>query len=312
LWASSGVLPFFRSPFSASSALSAVKRVSAALAVAAWAAAAAAAPPARVASVNLAADEVLSEILPPERLVSVTRWVDEPGTSNIIGRVPKSIYRFAKADMEQLVALHPDLVVVSEYTDADFQRLLERSGMRVHRMQGMTSLAGIRGAILDLGRAVGEEAGAVRLVARYDRVLRDVAWRLEGAPRPRVLYWSSGMTAGADTAIGAVLEGAGAVNVGRELGVVGIQPPGAERAFTADPDAIVVGTWPKAEESVKDHPLLLQLRAVREGHIVAVPSEKLLALSQYTADGVWDLASRLHPDRVPAELPAELRAGRTP
>jgi iron complex transport system substrate-binding protein len=265
-----------------------------------------------VASINLSADEVLSEILPAERLVSVTRWADEPGTSNIVGRVPATTYRFPKADMERLVALHPDLVVVSEYTDADFQRLLERSGMRVHRMQGMSSLAGIRGAILDLGRAVGEEAGAGRLVARYDAILREVARRLEGATRPRVLYWSSGMTAGADTAIGAVIEGAGAVNVGRELGVVGIQPPGAERAFASDPDAIVVGTWPRAEESVMEHPLLSQLRAVREGRIVLVPAEKLLALSQYTADGVWDLASRLHPDRVPAQLPTPLRAGREP
>ena len=38
-------------------------------------------PPARrVASINLSADEVLVEILPPERLVGVTRWVDEPET----------------------------------------------------------------------------------------------------------------------------------------------------------------------------------------------------------------------------------------
>jgi cobalamin transport system substrate-binding protein len=295
---------------SASSAFSALKRLAVVLAVVT--SVAEAAPPARVASVNLAADEVLSEILPPERLVSVTRWVDEPGTSNILGRVPPSTYRFVKADMERLVALRPDLVVVSEYTDADFQRLLERSGMRVHRMQGLNSLAGIRGAILDLGRAVGEEAAAARLVTRYDAILREVSRRLEGAKRPRALYWSSGMTAGADTAIGAVIEGAGAINVGRELGVVGIQPPGAERAFLAEPDMIVVGTWPKAEESVKEHPLLSQLRAVREGRIVVVPAEKLLALSQYTADGVWDLASRLHPDRVPAQLPAALSPGRNP
>ncbi len=35
--------------------------------------------PQRVASINLSADEVLVEILPPERLVSVTRWADAEG-----------------------------------------------------------------------------------------------------------------------------------------------------------------------------------------------------------------------------------------
>ena len=106
-----------------------MRRSRIAIAVAAMAAAvatlaaAADAPPRRVASINLSADEILSAILPPGRLVGVTRFADEPGTSNIVGRIPASVSRFQKADMERLVALAPDLVIVSEYTDADFLRL---------------------------------------------------------------------------------------------------------------------------------------------------------------------------------------------
>lgn len=265
--------------------------------------ASAAEKPRRVASINLSADEVLVEILPLERLVGVTRWADEPGTSNVPGRVPKGVHRFAKADLEQLVALRPDLVVLSEYTDADFQRLVERTGMRVHRMQSLATLAGVRAAILELGRAVGEEAAAQRLVADYDATLADLSRRLDGARRPRVLYWSAGMTAGADTAIGALIEAAGAVNVGKEMGVAGIAPPGAERAFVADPEAFLVGTWPQSKEAILEHPLLSQLRAVREGKIVMLPTERLVALSQFTAVAAWDLAHLIHPDRVPATRP---------
>ena len=255
--------------------------------------------PRRVASINLSADEILVEILPPGRLVGVTRFADEPGTSNVVGRVPPSVFRFQKADMERLVALAPDLVVVSEYTDADFLKLVERSGMRWHRMEGLDSIAGVRQAILDLGRVVGAEEAARGLVARYDATLSELTRRLAGAPRPRVLYWSGEMTAGADTAIGALIECAGARNVGREIGVQGVTPPGAERAFLADPDVILVSSWPGMLEAVKDHPLLSQLGAVRQGRIVVLPNERLIALSQYTADACWDLASLLHPDRVP-------------
>lgn len=272
------------------------------LAVAA-AARAAAAPdpgPRRVASINLSADEVLVAILPPQRLVSVTQWADQPGTSNVVGRVPAGAHRFVRADMEQLVALRPDLVVVSEYTDADFLKLLERSGLRVHRMLGLSSLAGVRASILDLGRAVGEEAAARGLVAEFDRKLAELGRRLLGATRPRVLYWSGNMTAGADTAIGALIEAAFATNVGREIGIVGIAPPGAERAFVADPDVVLVGTWPGSSEALTSHPLLSRWTAVREGRIVALRTELLVALSQFTADAVWELAHRLHPDRVPA------------
>ncbi len=256
--------------------------------------------PQRVASINLSADEVLVAILPPGRLVSVTRWADAEGTSNVVGRVPKAVHRFVKADMEQLVALRPDLVVVSEYTDADFMKQLERSGLRVHRMLGLSTLAGVRGAILDLGRAVGEDQAAGRLVAEYDAKLAELGRRLAGAKKPRVLYWSGNMTAGADTAIGALIEAAGAVNLGREMGIVGIEPPGAERAFVADPDAVLVGTWPGSKEALTSHPLLSKWKAVREGRIVALRTELLVALSQYTADAAWELGHLLHPDRVPA------------
>lgn len=263
---------------------------------------AAAAPPHRVASMNLSADEILVEILPLERLVSVTRWADSD-SGNIAGRVPPKIFRIQKADMEQLVALRPDLVVVSEYTDADFLKQLERSGMRHHRIEGLATLAGIRRAILDLGRAVGEPAAAERLVLAFDAKLQDLAQRLAGVERPRVLYWSSGMTAGADTAIGALIECAGASNVGRELGVTGIVPPGAERAFVADADAILVGTWPRAVESVKQDPLLGRSRAVREGRIVVLPTSLLVALSHHSAEACWQLAARLHPHRLKPKRP---------
>src|SRR5262249_15580804 len=103
-------------------------------------------PPQRVASLNLASDEALVDILPPERLVGVTRWADDPETSMVAGRIPASVYRFPKADMERLVALRPDLVIVSEFHDADFLGLFQKSGLRYHRMQGQDSLAGIRAA----------------------------------------------------------------------------------------------------------------------------------------------------------------------
>jgi iron complex transport system substrate-binding protein len=274
--------------------------------VAAPAAAPVAAPsalPARVASLNLTADEVLIEILPPERLVAVTAFADERGTSNIVGRVPPSVARFPKADLERLVALHPDLVIVSEYTDPDFLNLLERSGLRWHRMEGLRSLDGYRQAVLDLGSAVGARGRAEALVTRYDQVLAELAKRLQGVARPRVMYWASGMTAGGDTAIGALIESAGARNVGREAGVTGIGPIGAERAFVADPDVVLLGQWPGAREALLQDPLLSKLRAVREDKIVQMPTELLVTLSQHAAEASWYLAWALHPDRVSGPRP---------
>ncbi len=256
---------------------------------------AAAAPPQRIASLNLTADELLVEMLPPGRLVAVTRWADDPEMSNVAGRVPDSAERMPRTDLERLIALRPDLVVVSEYTDADFLHLLTRSGLRSHRLVGLSSLSGIRAAILDLGRAVGTEAEARKLVARMDRVLGDLQRRLEGAKRPRVLYWADPYTAGAGTSFGTLIEAAGGENLARSLGLRGVIPISGEQAFTADPDVWLVTRGSGAKRALLRHPLLAATRAARTGRIIEMPNRLLVTLSDHAADACWWLAARLHP-----------------
>lgn len=261
-------------------------------------------PPRRVVSLNLTADELLTEMLPPGRLVAVTRWADDPDTSSVAGRVPAAAERMPRADLERLLALRPDLVVVSEHTDADFLRLVEKSGLRFHRLAGLGSLAGIRAAIVELGRVVGTEAEAAHLVARFDAVLADLARRLEGAPRPRVLYWADPHTAGAGTAIGALVETAGGTNVARAMGLQGIVPLASERVFEAAPDVFLVTAGSGVAAALRRHALLSRTRAVREGRVVEMPNRLLVALSDRAADACWWLAARLHPGRVPETTPA--------
>jgi ABC-type Fe3+-hydroxamate transport system substrate-binding protein len=170
-------------------------------------------------------------------------------------------------------------------------------------MRGLDTLAGIRAAILDLGRAVGADGEAARLVARYDAVLAGLARRLEGAARPRVLYWGNPHTAGAGTTIGSLIEAGGGTNVGRELSLRGIVPLAGERAFEADPDAFLVTKGSGAATALRAHPLLSHTRAVREGRVIEMPNRLLVTLSHRAADAAWWLASRLHPARVPEPLP---------
>jgi iron complex transport system substrate-binding protein len=118
-----------------------------------------------------------------------------------------------------------------------------------------------------------------------------------------VLYWADPHSAGEGTAFDALIEAAGGRNVGRELGLKGIMPVGAERAFLADPDVILVGTWEGAAASLKEHPLLSRMRAVREGRVVEMPTELLVTLSHHAAEACWYLGHALHPDRVPRALP---------
>jgi iron complex transport system substrate-binding protein len=257
------------------------------------------AAPQRVASVNLASDEILTEILPLTRLVAVTALVDEVGTSNVVGRIPKDIARFPKVDIERLLALRPDLVVVSEYTDADVLRALRESGLKVHRMVGLHSLPGFRRALLDLGRAVGENDAATRLVRDFDGRLRVIEEKLTGAPRPVLLYWASGFTAGSKTAFDALIRCGGGENAAARAGISGITPLGAERAYGLDPDWLFVGNLTSTSREIHEHPLLSIMRSVKAGRIVEMPTELLVALNHHAAKSCEFMARTLHPDRFP-------------
>ena len=259
--------------------------------------AAAQAPPQRVASLNLASDEILADILPLTRLVAVTALVDEPGTSNAVGRIPRSIARFPKVDVERLIALRPDLVVVSEYTDADVLRALQHSGLKVHRMTGLDSFPGFRRALIDLGDVVGEKDAAARLAATFDAGLSDIERRLKGIARPRVLYWASGYTAGAKTAFDALISCGGGDNAASVGGISGITPLGAERAYGLDPDWLFIGSHTTTAREIHEHPLLSRMRAVKAGHVVEMPTELLVALNHHAMKACEFMARSLHAGR---------------
>jgi ABC-type Fe3+-hydroxamate transport system substrate-binding protein len=91
--------------------------------------------------------------------------------------------------------------------------------------------------------------------------------------------------------------------VGAALGLSGIVPIDAERAFVADPDVVVVGSGWGTLQALRGHPLLGQMRAVREGRVVELPTELLVALSQHAARACWRLGHLLHPARVPTPEP---------
>jgi iron complex transport system substrate-binding protein len=256
-------------------------------------------PPARIASLNLAADEILIELVPADRLVMVTSFADDPENSNIVGRIPAGIPRISRAKMERLVEVHPDLAVVSQYSEADFLHLLSESGVAHHRVV-VNRMKDVPDQIRALGQATGTDEAAGRLVTKYEGALADLDRRLEGAPRPRVLLWSEPYTAGTETVMGDVIERAGGMNLARELGVTGFTPVPVERAFTSNPDFIVVREG-KPRANLLAHPILSKLAAVQKGHIVEMPGRYLSTLSHHTADAAEFLARALHPDRFDAQ-----------
>jgi iron complex transport system substrate-binding protein len=262
------------------------------------------ATPTRIVSLTLASDEVLSELVPVERIVGVTRLADDSGISNVGGYYPKEIARFGAIDPERVIALGPDLVCVAPYNTADSLKLLERTGVAIFRNQYLNSIDEIEAGILRLGERVHEAEKGRAMVSRMRSRRAEFARRLrEVASRPRVLFWSAGFTAGRKTTIDDMIREAGGRNVAVELDLEGSAEISPERVIGSDPDVVLLSRW-KADEQqsqILAHAILRQLRAVREGHVIVIDGRYLTSISQFAIEGLDKLAHALHPEAFSAE-----------
>ncbi len=255
-------------------------------------------PPRRICSVTLATDEILAELVEPERVVGVTYMVDDPGISNVAGRYPAHVAR-VDADLEMILLTEPDLVLVAPFSQAGFLGVIRRSGLSVYEHRRNDSFAEVLEGILALGRAVGEPERAADLAARMRARLALLDEKVARvARRPRVLYWARGWTAGAGTNVHDMIERAGAINVAAEQGLTGHPQVSLELVLASDPEILLVPDWSGSDgELPAGLPAVCRnLSAVRAGRVLAIEGRLLGAASQHVAGGAERLARLFHPE----------------
>jgi iron complex transport system substrate-binding protein len=255
--------------------------------------------PRRILSHTLATDEMLLELVPPERIIGVTNLVDDPEISSVAGRYPAHVLRLREADAERIIGLAPDLVCVATYNPLDFIDLLERSGLAVYRNEAVNSIDEVITGIEKLAERVGEPQRGRELADRVRTRRKQIAERLGGVrERPRVLFWSAGFTAGSGSTIDDLIREAGGINVAAELKLGASSEITPEQMVAADPDYILLCRWAGDDRpnQVDNHPTLRNLRAVRTNHVLSVEGRYVTSVSQYIVDGLDHLARLLHPE----------------
>src|SRR5262249_42878670 len=129
---------------------------------------------------------------------------------------------------------------------------------------------------------------------------KQLAKRLhEVANRPRVLYWSAGFTAGHRSTIDDIIREAGGINVATERRLEESAEISPEQVIAADPEYILLSKWSTddREGRIENHPLLRNLRAVKEQRVITIEGRYLTSVSHFVVEGAERLARKLHPDR---------------
>lgn len=255
--------------------------------------------PARIVSQTLGTDEILWAICPRARIAGVSKIGLEVKYSPIADELQAAkITPIANA--EEILQLQPDLVFVASFSRAETIASLQLSGAPIFRFANFDSIADIQQNIRLVGRAIGEEANAEKLIAQMNDELAAVKRRIPaGRKPPRVLSFSlSGNTAGAGTSFDAIVRAAGAVNVAAEQGLRDFPKISPEQVVAWQPDFLLTGAEAAQAEGAKtrllEHPVIATTKAARAGHIIVLDARYLLSVTHHVARAVSALADALY------------------
>jgi iron complex transport system substrate-binding protein len=266
------------------------------------------APPQRILALSLGHDEMLLALVERERLAGVGPFAADATYSNIADQVA-GLDTLPSTDPEGILALRPDLVLVSRYTKADLVELIKETGIPVVRTALENSAAGNIPNILLLGYLLGVEERAQELVAEIEGRIAVVAERVpqRGDPAaPAVLaiarYSDTIYAAGGGSTEGGIVEAAGGVNAAARGGIDGHQAVSVESLAALAPDVILI-TQPAESggTALRDELLaasaLAEVPAVATGRVLVVPPRYYTTLSHWNVRGIEEAALLLFPDR---------------
>ena len=217
--------------------------------------------PQRIVSLNLCADQLLMELLPPQRLVGVTNMARDPDISFSYRKAKD--YHAHSGRVEEIIALKPDLIVAGQFTSSASNQLLETLGYSVMKIGLPDSMADVFTQIERVGREVNAMTAAKSLVTKLQQQLSTVKLLKPARSSVRaIVYYANGYSAGQRTIVNEILNVAGFTNIAAEEGLIGVAPFSLERLIASKPDALILGELTNNESSLAHR--LLQHKAIKE------------------------------------------------
>ena len=245
-----------------------------------------------VMSISMCTDDLLLELLPPERIASVTYYSREPANSLLWPQAAGVPANHGTA--EEVLALQPDLVVAGSYTTAATRILLHKLHMPLLEIAPASNFEEIREQTRTVGHALGEDAAAAALIAKMDATLNSLA-HSRPTQEIRVAAWGEGGSIpGQGTLFDAILHAAGGVNIASSDGAQGFRAIGVEELLMARPDVIAYSSNTNATPGLNTdlalHPLLLKRYANRR---ITYPSALYSCGVAASADAAVELRASL-------------------
>lgn len=266
-----------------------------------------AAPPSRVVSLSLMTDEFVTALLPTQRILALSRAVDDPVLSNAV-EAARGIKGRAWLNLELLVALAPDLILAADWADTDALDFLRKKGYPVSVVKTPRSWAEVKATIVHLGDQLDTPGAARELLANLAFQEAELERVRKKITRPVTVleYNSFGSSMAAGTLWDDMTTMAGVKNQAQGLrtDAYGYAPLSREMLVRLDPDWLVLpseealGVYgqPGLLDQWRADPLFRSLGAVRAGRLLFLPESLKTSTSHAVLGAALALQRAAYPD----------------
>lgn len=266
--------------------------------------------PTRIVSLTYGTDEILTALVPAERIASYSKYAGDDGISFLTEDEVAKVGQRVDMEPEHILALAPDLVIASTSTPMQMVEVLTRSGVPVYVSGIPTTVEEMKEKVRGVAKAVHEEEKGEALVSDMESKLAALASKLSAVSpdKERVALGMSfrGILGKKGTLFSDVLRLAHV----KDGAAVYEVPKGADAYLSLeilpkiDPDVILLPTWrvkagddTKAfEEGLLSNPALREVTAVKERRLVPFSEKYKYVMSQHVVDAVEAAARAVYPE----------------
>jgi iron complex transport system substrate-binding protein len=161
-----------------------------------------------IVSLNPCSDAVLAEVARPGQLLAISHYSRDPASSSMdLDKAAR--YRAVSGSAEEVLALHPDVVVADPFLAPATRTALVQQGIRVVSLPIARSVDESRAQVRELARLAGNDAAGRALDRRIDRALAQAAPAPGSVPVTAIVWQGGGIVPGNDTLIADLLSRTG-------------------------------------------------------------------------------------------------------
>jgi iron complex transport system substrate-binding protein len=207
-------------------------------------------------------------------------------------------------NLEAIVALQPDLVLLTELHSPELVQSLEGLGLTVYYLGNPVVLEDLYTNLEIVGKLTGHEDEAAALIGELTDRVNKVDELVAGTSNRPVIFYeldatdtAKPWTAGPGTFVDQLVNRAGGVNLGSSLEGAWVQVS-QEELIIQDPDMIFLGdaAYGVTPEQVSRRAGWENLQAVISGQIVSFDDDLVSRPGPRLVDGLVEFARLMHPE----------------